>query len=242
MSYNFIVVEKQPNIYVPMNVFDNNLPVDLLGNALQVFSSNGLQRIGGERLGKFALLEDSQYIKSESGSTSSTVSVGMWFKKNSSGEPENIFFCGSNSAGFGASITESSALRIYRSGSTSHLTSVEISEGIHFILFSSDSSTLFVYLDGEQIYSTQSYSTPAASDFYVGSLWNENAEGSLYFSQVFQMESFIDESEAKILYDLGSLGYQKFTIDSSSSVDVSDGNQNFLQTSWQAYGIVTVKG
>lgn len=255
MSYESSIIELDPLLYCPIYVFSESGPVDLISGTISTI--NGPFSVDKSKNFPFrsVVLDPQSFIDVEVGNIQEMfdlpVSYSFWFNREGSSGP--VFSIGNESEGFAISVNENNNLVIFYDGTNSDTLIESVEDRFHLITVSIDGffngedgegffdPTVSVYFDGDFVYGTEDFSFPADYDIFFNSFYGQPGEAETKFSQYFILPIAVTDDQAKSLYNLGVFGRDIFRLDSGTAVTYLDQNQITLQTSWQAYGIVTGK-
>lgn len=252
MSYSNAVLDLSPYFYFPMEVKFNLNPVDIVSD----LEFNSVGDYGYEISPRFYSnsinLPDGSYgyIDPSSDFNSSPATFGMWISSDLVEDSIEIFSIHSESQGFGLSYsTITSELTFHNYSGSSSVFSVDLSSPSlvtieivpDLVVFGPASDSVEIKINSETIYSVSGFSISGEPEINIGSLNDNEGRGQLNISDFFYLQSTISQYNIENLYSLGYEGYDIFPFTSSSDIIVSDANNTFLQTAWQAYGEVTTK-
>lgn len=266
MSYESSVIELNPILYCPIFVFSNQGPKDIISNITSTITggfsieSNTVFPKRSVVLNPFSAVDVD--VSGQSDFFDFPISYCFWFNKQD--DPGPVFSIGSQEQGFAISVNENNNLVIFYDGSNSDTLSESVSDNYHFIVVSIDQIQIdddgdgengedgeggggsfipfvTVYFDGEPIYGTDEFSFPSNYDIFFNSFYGEEGDSETKISQYFVYPRAIPDKDARALYEIAVGRAQKELIESDTTISFLDQNQITLQTSWQAYGIVTGK-
>lgn len=255
MSYESSIIELNPVLYCPIFVLDSNGPVDIINKTQSLINGS----FSVEKSDLFPIrsivLSAGAFIDVETANVQDffelPISYSFWFNKEN--QPGPVFSIGDEFEGFAVSVNENGNLVIFYDGENSETLINSVQDKYHLITVSIDGflngedeeggldPTVTVYFDGEPVYETGEFSFPADYDIFFNSFYGEPGESETKISQYFIIPEAINDQEALALYELGVFGRERFLFESSTDIPYLDQNQIALQTSWQAYGIVTGK-
>jgi hypothetical protein len=257
MSYESSIIELGPALYCPIFVFNDNGPVDIISRADSVIQGSFFIENSNLFPKRSIVLTAGSFIDVETAGVMELfdlpISYSFWFNKGS--DPGPVFSIGEESEGFAISINENNNIVVFYDGFNSDTLIESVSDEFHLITVSIDAIPfgdgedgedsfypfLVVYFDGKIVYSTEQFSFPADYDIFFNSFYGEPGDSQTKISQYFIIPKALDDNEAQAIYDLAKSGKQLFSLESDTRILYSDINQIALQTSWQAYGIVTGK-
>jgi hypothetical protein len=257
MSYESSVIELNPLLYCPIFVFSEQGPRDLISNVSSTITGDFLIE-SRDLFPKRAIRLDPistivVEIADQERFFDLPISYCFWFNKQNS--PGPVFSVGDSEGGFGISVNENNNLVVFYDGDNSDTLTDLVSDQYHFIVISIDQlysyngeegeeqATPFVtvYFDGKPVYTTQDFSFPSDYDIFFNSFYGEPGNSETKISQYFVFPSALSEKNVRAFYDIAIGKVQKEVIESDTAIFFLDQNQIALQTSWQAYGIVTGK-
>jgi hypothetical protein len=257
MSYESSVIELNPILYCPIFVFSDQGPKDLISNVsstitgvFSVESSDVFPR-RAVRLDELSSIDVE--IAGQQRFFDLPISYCFWFNKQN--DPGPVFSIGESQQGFAISVNENNNLVVFYDGFNSDTLTESVSDRYHFIVISIDQLYTYsgedgedqalpfvtVYFDGEPVYTTEDFSFPSEYDIFFNSFYGNPGDSETKVSQYFVFPSALSEKNVKALYDIAIEKVQKEVIESDTDILFLDQNQIALQTSWQAYGIVTGK-
>jgi hypothetical protein len=263
MSYESSVIELNPILYCPIFVFSEQGPRDLISNVPSTITggfSVEFSDVFPKRAVKLnALSSIDVEIAGQQQFFDLPISYCFWFNKQD--DPGPVFSIGDPEEGFAISVNENNNLVVFYDGTSADTLTESVSDDYHFIVISIDQLFFYngedgedgegggqdsmpfvtVYFDGNPVYTTEDFSFPADYDIFFNSFYGEPGDSETKISQYFVFPTALSEKDVRALYDIAVGRAQKEVIESDTNIFFLDQNQIALQTSWQAYGIVTGK-
>ena len=242
MSYSSFVLDLDPYFYFPMNVFDNNIPVDFQEQEPGfIFGDYGIQETEKFFSNQITLFPGGYFLlPSNSELNSSEFTYSFWLGSQVFDSPE-IFSIHESDQGFGVSYDNNSEellLNVY--SDSVYSVSLKISNPILISLVFSGGDVL-VYINDSLFFTIPSVTIPASPEVALGTLKNLDGFGEIAVSDFFYAKEAFSISKIKDLYGLGFEGYETLIINKESPLSILEGNKTFFQTAWQSYGEITTK-
>jgi hypothetical protein len=242
MSYSSFVNDLEPYFYFPMNVFDQNIPVDFEEKeSALIFGDYGIEESEKFFSNQLKLFPGAYFILSESSEfNSAAFTYSFWVGSQAFDSPE-IFSLHNSQDGFGISyLNESEEVVLTVYSDSSYAIPFKISEPVLISLVLSGND-LFVYLNDSLAYTYSSINIPAEPEVTLGTLSGLDGQGELSVSDFFYIKQALSGQQISTLYLLGFEGYETLEIKEASPLSILEGNKTFFQTAWQSYGEVTTK-
>lgn len=257
MSYESSIIELEPILYCPIFVFNESGPVDLVSNVNSSISGSFSLNKNISFPKRSVVLDPFSSILVDVSETneflSEELSYCLWFSKKGVSGP--VLSVGDNNTGLALSVDENFNLVVFYDGLFSDTITQQVTDEYHLVILSISGDIydgedgegdiqdpiLRLYFDGILVYEKNIFSLPGSKNILFNSLYGSPGQTQTEISQYFVFPYEITESEAKNVYDLGVSGRQIFELNSDTAVGFSDEDQTYIQTSWQAYGIVTGK-
>jgi len=241
MRYDTRALYLKPELYVPMDDRSNGIPKEIFGRAVfSYFGSSPVQyEKFNETLGEAILLGEGEYftlsVDEDFAPEECTISMWVKFTGNS-----GIFHFRSEGDGIGINF-DSGQVNIISGESVESVLINVLPDVLHLVSITYDGTSVTIYVDGSQVFTTTDCEIPETDTLFFGSDIDGSGAGVTRFNNVMYIPRRLSDQEISDNYSIGFFGRIIRLVDSDSSININFSNTNHLQTSWQAYGIVTVK-
>jgi hypothetical protein len=239
MIFDSFVLSLEPNRYIPFDDRENGIPKEIFFNAEVNVPSDPQYKKMNTFLGEAIFLPAEETVEFDTGIDSNNWTLAFWIQVDTEESYQPLYFFDNDGRGTIINIDGDTLVHSFGDGSSTQSFSygTAVDEGPNLIAISFDGTTYRLIVNNSQLTESSSYSTPQIfARFFSGS---DTGEKSL--NQIFVADYAIENETLWKGYSVGTTGKEIKKVLSGSEIELSQGNIDSLQTSWQAYGVVVSK-
>lgn len=248
MSYESVIIGKEPDLYVPFRSFSEEKPIEIIKfRAVNVVGPVIKSKKNGFPKNFIQLVDSYIEMQEDSPFFAPPATYIVWFSKFQQSGP--VMFVGDEESGFGMSVDENFNLVAFYNGDNTETFSINPDDSFHMLSIVIDyddfsgedfSYKALFYFDKELILEEYLDIIPEVEDIYLNASYSgETSSGA--FAHMSSFSRALNLSEIENIYDIATTGRQKIVVSEETNIPFADTQQTAIQTSWQAYGIVTGK-
>lgn len=242
MIFDSFVLSLEPSRYIPFDDVVDGVPREIFEDSEVIVSPAPVYVELNTFLGDGGRIAPSQTLVADLGIDSDPFTLAFWIQvDDEAGSFEPLYFMDSDSRGTIITLQGDTLIHSFGDGtqtqSFSYGAAVNIGEP-NLIAIAYDGSTYRLVVNDSQLTESGVYSVPAqTSPRFFSS--NDSSEKAI--THIFAAESAIANEFLWKGYSVGVRGKEIRKVLSGDEIELSQGDIESLQTSWQAYGIVVTK-
>lgn len=240
MIFDSFALSLNPTRYIPFDDRVNGAPLEIFEESEVISPPAPPYATINTFLGEGMVLEADETLTADLGDWSGPFTIAFWIQVGE-GTYEPIYFMNSSNEGTIVTLQNDTLIHSFGNGtgtqSFSYGAAINLDEP-NLIALTYDGTIYRLLVNDSQLTESTAYVPPANLPVRF---FSSNDSGPKAITHILAADYAIDNETIWKGYSVGTRGREVKRVISGSEVNLSQGDVNSLQTSWQAYGVVVSK-